>query len=166
MRMMVGESGEAMASQPDSFTPSLALNWTARTGMPAVRASGVARPERLATEATARAAGASAHARTISPRRAQAGSLRQPVAGSFVDFAIGPIAFPAPAPLTRVFSTPVQRTQRRTVYFWGEGDAQRMRRLVWTHWPMGWRDRVLHWPYQTRRVPIYTTSNPLEDHLT
>jgi hypothetical protein len=111
LRAAVPEGGP---SQPASRPPAVALKWTSVTGMPATRPSGAARPMRLAIRSTARAAGASGHpsaittASAISPHRAQAGSFRQP--RDVATFAIGPIAFPAPAPpapLTRLFATPV-----------------------------------------------------------
>lgn len=101
-QIVEGDTAMAEVELPElSDTLRIALALLARV---VESASGAARPERLATEATARAAEASGHARTIndasaiSPRRAQARSLRQPVARSFVDFATGPIAFFAPAP--------------------------------------------------------------------
>jgi hypothetical protein len=118
-----------------------------------------------------RATRASVHARTISdasaisPRRAQAGSLRnQSRAPSSTS--------PLPNRLSRsraahqaVLHASIAYPDAHRLPL-GQGRAQRVRRLVWTRWPMEWRDCVLQWPYQTRRVPIYTSANPLEDRLT
>jgi hypothetical protein len=53
-----------------------------------------------------------------------------------------------------------------TGYLWGAGDAQRMRRLVWTHWPIGRSRCVVLRPFLARWFPHYTSSNPSKGQLT